>query len=451
MTANGSYDNLTNTLRVTGDGHPYPVRPGIFPNDNNPNTIVAYTFDHSFTYRGGTNTSSSGLVGLGAIGIAANGVVFFNPSAGSGGNPPEGFSFVAAGNNTAVNFGEDNCGGHPEQNGQYHYHDSDFIECWNQNQSMAGYNDYYGATQYSGDNIRHPDGHSKILGFSFDGYPVYGPWGYSNPSSNTSEVVRMQSGYTIRVNAVPGRPPYGEEYPAGVFMQDWIWTGGAGKLDEHNGRYCVTPEFPGGTWAYFVTTDEQGEPVFPFMMGLTSKEELVLPDNDGFVPITDDVVDDTIGTQSITISLQPTNATANANTNQSFNILANIQPGEGTLHYQWQLSTDRGFSWSNLTGKTQTTLTVYTLPYMTGYRYRCIVSGPVGATPAQNSPLASNLAVLTVTGAGSGVDFGSILQFDSAIGSYDMTPVSFDRDNNNPNFTTTSLRFSNTTENFDMT
>ena len=36
---------------------------------------------------------------------------------------------------------------------------------------MASYNDYYGATQYNGDNISHPDGHSKMVGIAFDGFP----------------------------------------------------------------------------------------------------------------------------------------------------------------------------------------------------------------------------------------------------------------------------------------
>lgn len=451
MTAIGSYDNLTNTLTVTGDGLPYPVRPGVFPNANNPNTIVAYTFDHSFTYRGGTNTNSPGSVGLGAIGIAANGVVFFNPSAGNGGNPPPGFSYVAAGNNTAVSFGEDSCGGHPEQNGQYHYHDSDFIECWNNNQSMAGYNDYYGSSQYNGDNIRHPDGHSKILGFCFDGYPVYGPWGYSNPTDNNSSVVRMVSGYQTKPTETPGRPTY-SEYPAGVFVEDWAYYGGNQTLDEHNGRYCITPEFPNGTWAYFVTTDPQGEPTFPFMIGLTSKETLEVPPNSGFVPIAEEEETVFVGTQSIVISLQPTNASTQVNTNQTFTVLANVQPGNGIIHYQWQVSTDGGFSWANIKGQTTNVLTVYALAYMTGYRYRCILTGPIGATePAQNSPLASNLAILSVTGIGSSIDFASILKFDDDTGSYDMTPVSFDKDNNNPNFTTTSIRFSNTVVDFDMT
>ena len=89
---------------------------------------------------------------------------------------------------------------------------------------------------------------------------------------------------------------------------------------------------------------------------------------------------------------------------------------------------------------------------MTGYRYRVILTGPVGgAQQAVNSPLSSNLAILTVTGSGTTIDYSTILKFDNTTGKYDMTPVEFDRDNNNPGFTTTNVFFDNTSENFDMT
>ena len=109
---------------------------------------------------------------LGTIAVAANGVALFNPSAGTGGNPPTNFSWNAHFPNLPISFGADSCGGHPEQSGQYHYHDTHFLDCWRAGSSIASYNDYYGSTQYNGDNIRHPDGHSKMVGISFDGFPV---------------------------------------------------------------------------------------------------------------------------------------------------------------------------------------------------------------------------------------------------------------------------------------
>ena len=455
MAANGSYNSSNNVLTVTGDGLPFPVNSGTFPNANNSNTITSYSFNHNFIYRGGSNTSDSGVVGLGAIGIAANGVVFFNPSAGTDGSPPSGFSYVAAGIGSAVNYGEDNCGGYPQSSGQYSYNDSDFIDCWNANQAMAGYNDYYGSSQYNGDNIRHPDGHSKIIGFSFDGYPVYGPYGYTDANDNSTPVIRMSSGWSVRVQEAPGRPAYDTTYPAGVFVEDYEYTGGAGKLDTHNGRYCITPEYPSGTFAYFLTEDNSGNPVFPFMIGLTSKEAMVVPANDGFTqeaPPTQGGGDTPSQPPSIVITLQPTNATVQSGNTQQFSLLAEIQPQNDTIAYQWQVSTDGGFAWSNMTGETSATLTVSAQPFMTGYRYRCVLTGPVGSsTQAQNSPLISNLAILTVTGSGTSIDYSSILKFDSGIGKYDMTPVNFDRDNNNPDFTRQDVSLDNTSESFDMT
>src|SRR5205807_3054423 len=38
-------------------------------------------------------------------------------------------------------------------------------------------------------------------------------------------------------------------------------------LNEYNARFCVTPEFPNGTWAYFVCVSSNGTPVFPYNIG----------------------------------------------------------------------------------------------------------------------------------------------------------------------------------------
>tara|TARA_B100000575_G_scaffold293729_1_gene306106 strand:- start:1564 stop:5739 length:4176 start_codon:yes stop_codon:yes gene_type:complete len=54
------------------------------------------------------------------------------------------------------------------------------------------------------DYSRHPDGHSKILGMSFDGYPIYGPWGYNSSGAFAREV----SGYRLKTTAeLPGNRP----------------------------------------------------------------------------------------------------------------------------------------------------------------------------------------------------------------------------------------------------
>ncbi len=124
-------------------------------------------------------------------------------------------------------------------------------------------------------------GHSPIVGWAFDGYPIYGPFGYSDSLDAGSGIKRMESSYALRsitqrhtlpdgTNLSP--PEYGPDvdgtYPLGTYIEDYEYVG-TGDLDEHNGRWCVTPEFPGGTYAYFVTTDAGGDPVFPYYIGET--------------------------------------------------------------------------------------------------------------------------------------------------------------------------------------
>ncbi len=73
----------------------------------------------------------------------------------------------------------------------------------------------------------------------------------------------------------------GTNYPLGRYMEDNDFLGdltnaAAGSnyqqgvdfdLDQYNGRYCVTPDFPGGTYAYFVAINSNGIPVFPYNIG----------------------------------------------------------------------------------------------------------------------------------------------------------------------------------------
>lgn len=62
------------------------------------------------------------------------------------------------------------------------------------------------------------------------------------------------------------------EYPAGTFINDYEFRFQYGDLDQYNGRFCKTPEYPEGTYAYFITIDasEAGLPVFPYILALTT-------------------------------------------------------------------------------------------------------------------------------------------------------------------------------------
>lgn len=265
-------------------------------------------------------------------------------------------------------------------------------------------NSYIKNTQYLNDNLRHIDGHSKIIGISYDGYPIYGPFGYTDPkystdlilvndgineksyynieevlinieSSNTIKISintfdngnfkikiegykldyrfnvddiiyienlkdtfslwknkyngywkiknifdnelflqgstyeilnsdkvelssndnivisikklksnitnesigvtkKMKSSYKFiskfsnnRINLVQIDDNKITKFNKGSIIGDYEFSKSNGDLDECNGRFCNTPEFPMGTYAYFITLDDNMEPEFPYIIG----------------------------------------------------------------------------------------------------------------------------------------------------------------------------------------
>ena len=101
--------------------------------------------------------------------------------------------------------------------------------------------------------------HSPIVGWAYDGNPIYGPYGFETPSGGT--VKRMKSGYVL--STISDNRPSLSLFPQGSFINDWIYDG-SGDLDEHNGRFCVTPEYPDGVYAYFTTVSDDVDTVGPF-------------------------------------------------------------------------------------------------------------------------------------------------------------------------------------------
>lgn len=122
-------------------------------------------------------------------------------------------------------------------------------------------------------------GHSPIVGYAFDGFPIYGPYGYSDSLNSASSIVRMESGYQLRNiterttlpdGTVLSPPQYGPDvasFPLGTYIEDYEYDASIGTLDSYNGRWCVTPEYPAGTYAYFVTIEDNGDPAFPYYIG----------------------------------------------------------------------------------------------------------------------------------------------------------------------------------------
>jgi hypothetical protein len=107
--------------------------------------------------------------------------------------------------------------------------------------------------------------HSPIIGFAYDGNPIYGPFGHQDPLDATSSIVRMTSSYSINGNRSNG--PSLTNYPLGTFVNDYTYTHKSGTLDQNNGRFTVTPDFPKGTYAYFITIDSNQVPQYPYILG----------------------------------------------------------------------------------------------------------------------------------------------------------------------------------------
>tara|TARA_B100000073_G_scaffold13930_1_gene11455 strand:+ start:10 stop:8136 length:8127 start_codon:yes stop_codon:yes gene_type:complete len=75
----------------------------------------------------------------------------------------------------------------------------------------------------------------------------------------------MTSGYSLNGSRTDG--PSTGEYRLGLFTNDYSYTHKSGTLDENNGRFCITPDFPKGTYAYFLTIDSNQVPQYPYFIG----------------------------------------------------------------------------------------------------------------------------------------------------------------------------------------
>lgn len=400
--------------RVTTNGLPDPAPYTL-------TSVYSVPYTHTFIYRGGKEVPSPNLlletfVEDRTIGIAANGVEIHSPI----------FTPVLDAE-TAVNFDYDvvrnpqlvpsdayGCKSNDVADaGKYFYTSAKLLSAFSATNSVTTINNYFSTGNYQGDKLRHPDGHSKIIGVSYDGYPIYGPYGYTNPSlrgsisrlassyrykfgseldvlrpkitspANVTFIVRVAQGVTYpggnrywvtgnglndeeKPNILLDRgvtytfnqddasnsthailfSPYGTSnaqgwhtpgqiggdvnavwskgvryflngsevtystyrvnfdsattrrieitlpvespdvmyyfcqnhtnmankilptgYLNGTFVQDYIYDEEEGDLDQHNGRYCVTPEYPNGTYAYFLSTDSSNNPTYPYVCG----------------------------------------------------------------------------------------------------------------------------------------------------------------------------------------
>lgn len=203
--------------------------------------------------------------------------------------------------NEGVSFDPGNA--HQQASGVYHYH----ADPLGLRYMLGDHVDFNATTKTYSEDTNAPTKHSPILGWAADGFPIYGPYGYSIATNANSGIRRMISGYVLRngqygtsnltltgrttipqwaailydvASNQPG-PNVSSTYPLDDYMEDNDYLGdlintNTGTnfqqgvdfdLDQYNGRWCVTPDFPLGTYAYFVAINSNGAPVFPYDIG----------------------------------------------------------------------------------------------------------------------------------------------------------------------------------------
>lgn len=244
----------------------------------NPGTPSGQGYTFSFPRNPAAGSGSEAVPEVNTIGVLTNGIPIYGlgdgksysakdkANANQGDGKWVGEAYYTEGSTLDTAFAA-----HPQQQGAYHSHATPF-------------------RLYSDPSTAH----SPIVGYAHDGFPVYGPFGYASALDKNSGTTRMVSGYQLRnitmrttlpdgSNSMPPGPAVtnGGDYDLGSYIQDYEFVQGVGTLDEHNGRMCVTPEYPGGTYAYFVTVDAAGTPQFPYYVGTTYYGTPVSANNGG--------------------------------------------------------------------------------------------------------------------------------------------------------------------------
>ena len=201
--------------------------PGQFPRRGNPNTIA----EQSYSFRVPVSPQIAAApvsYGKNWFGVALNGVPFepgtaeyWNNDFGSGWN----YEAISG----SMDLGLDEHNAHVQPNGAYHYHalPKGLVE------RLGG------------------DGKKMLLvGYAADGFPIYTAYGLSDAKDPASPLRKMKSSFRLKEGNRPGGP--GGKYD-GTFTEDYEYVKGSGDLDECNGRFGVTPEYPQGLYHYYIT------------------------------------------------------------------------------------------------------------------------------------------------------------------------------------------------------
>jgi hypothetical protein len=280
------------------------AKTNLFPNYPS-NTAVKFRFP-----RVPVIPTTKVLTGLGATGRMVNGVSMFDSrdafsySNANGADATPGGAFTGDGIwnrdgyfNEGITF--DPALAHQAGN-NYHYH----AQPMGLRFQLGDHVDYNPTTNVYTESTTPLTNHSPIVAWASDGLPVYGPYGYGDPNNASSAVRRMVSGFVLRNGsngttnlASTGRttlpawaarvqaraatlatnqngPAVSTVFGLGKYIEDFDYLGDLGftqgthfDLNEQNARFCITPEFPAGTWAYFTTINADNTPAFPYTTG----------------------------------------------------------------------------------------------------------------------------------------------------------------------------------------
>ncbi|MFM7736885.1 MAG: YHYH protein [Alphaproteobacteria bacterium] len=211
---------------------------GTFPNPDCPNRIGATTVAATYTLTPEIVNPSGTIVGPPGIGHALNGVKL---DPGTGGtcddsgsnctlNGVVGGWHIEALGQSSFDFGTDENNAHVQPDGSYHYHGmpEGLVDSLGKGQAMT------------------------LVAWARDGFPIYARRGHADADDASSAIVAMRGSWQLKAAPAAGRPST-SLYAMGTFNQDWEYVAGSGDLDECNGRFGVTPEFPLGIYHYYVT------------------------------------------------------------------------------------------------------------------------------------------------------------------------------------------------------
>ena len=203
---------------------------GKFPNPGNPNRISAQKYNFRIPLEPKKNERPTFAP---LFGVAINGVPF-DPGTAELWNNDFNWRYEAL--TGSINLGVDSSNAHVQPTGAYHYHGipKGLVEKLGGGKKVV------------------------LIGYAADGFPVYSQFGFSDPNDSKSAVKELKGSYRTKQGNRPVNSP-GGKYD-GTFVQDWEYVPNLGELDECNGRFGATPEYPKGIYHYYLTA---GYPFIP--------------------------------------------------------------------------------------------------------------------------------------------------------------------------------------------